>query len=135
MENLIIPETDFTPRVSFILESGYLELSGVSRPEDVAGFYEDPLHWLEKLEESILNRSEFKYDLSELNLVLKLLYFNSSSSKYLIMMLRHIKNMMDAGIRVKIDWYFEEGDDKMKEDGEDLAEAVELEFNYIEMGN
>jgi len=132
MENLIIPETDFTPRVSYILESGYLELSGISRPENVAGFYEEPLHWLAELEDSILNRSEFKYEVSELNFVIKLSYFNSSSSKYLIMMLRHLKNLIDAGIQVKIDWYFEEGDEKMQEDGEDIAAAVDLEFNYIE---
>jgi len=48
-------------------------------------------------------------------------------------MLRHIKNLIDQGIEIRIDWYYEEGDEKMMEDGEDLAEAVELEFNYIEI--
>ena len=132
MENLIIPETDFTPRVNFIIDSGYLELSGISRPEDVADFYEEPLLWLGELENSILGKSEFKYQLDELNFDIRLSYFNSSSSKYLIMMLKHIKNLIDNGIRVKIDWYYEKGDDKMQEDGEDLADAVDLEFNYIE---
>jgi hypothetical protein len=133
MENLIIPGTDFTPRVNFILESGNLELSGISRPEDVAGFYNEPLNWLAELENSILNKSGFKYEITTINFVIKLSYFNSSSSKYLIMMLRHLKNLIEAGIQVKVDWYFEEGDEKMQEDGEDLAEAVELEFNYLEM--
>ena len=133
MKNLIIPETDFTPRVNFIIDSGHLELSGISRPEDVADFYEEPLHWLGELENSILGKSEFKYQLDELNFDISLSYFNSSSSKYLIMMLKHIKNLIDNGVTVKIDWYYEEGDDKMQEDGEDLADAVDLEFNYIEI--
>ena len=133
MKNLIIPETDFTPRVNFIIDSGHLELSGISRPEDVADFYEEPLHWLGELENSILGKSEFKYQLEALNFDIKLSYFNSSSSKYLIMMLKHIKNLIDNGVTVKIDWYYEEGDDKMQEDGEDLADAVDLEFNYIEI--
>ena len=133
MENLIITETDFTPRVKFIIDKGYLELSGISRPEDVAGFFEEPLNWLAGLEDSIINTSESKYNIPELNFVIKLSYFNSSSAKYLIMMLRHLKNLIDAGMQVKIDWYFEGGDEKMQEDGEDLAEAVGLEFNYIEM--
>ena len=133
MENLIIPGTDYTPKVNFIIESGYLELNGISRPEDVAGFYNEPLSWLAELEDSILNRSEFKYEITELIFAIKLSYCNSSSSKYLIMMLRHMKNLIEAGIQVKIDWYFEEGDEKMQEDGEDLAEAVDLEFNYLEM--
>ena len=133
MKNLIIPETDFTPKVNFIIDAGHLELAGVSRPEDVAGFYEEILDWLGDLENSVLEKSEMKYNLSELKLEIKLSYFNSSSSKYLIMMLKHFKNLIDAGIQVKIDWFYEEGDDKMVEDGEDLADAVDLEFNYIEM--
>lgn len=133
MQNLIIPETDFTPRVSFIFDSGHLELSGVSRPEDVADFYEEPLHWLGELENSILGKSEIKYQFEKLNFEIRLSYYNSSSSKYLIMMLKHIKNIIDGGISVNVDWFYEEGDDKMMEDGEDLADAVDLEFNYIEM--
>ena len=48
MDNLIIPATDFTPTVNFQIESGHLELSGVSRPEDVAGFYEGPTGVVDK---------------------------------------------------------------------------------------
>ena len=132
MENLIIPETDFTPGVNFIIDSGHLELTGVSRPEDVAGFYEEPLNWLHELEVALMKGSETRYDVSELNFEIKLSYFNSSSAKYLIIMLRHLKNLIKAGIPVNIDWYYDEGDEKMLEDGEDLAEAVDLEFNYIE---
>jgi hypothetical protein len=131
MNSLIIPATDFTPKVNFVIETGLLEISGVSRPEDVAGFYEVPLQWLERLEESIL-KSGSRYEFQDLHLVFQLSYFNSASSKYIIQMLRHVKNLLNHGINIMIDWFYEEGDDKMMEDGEDLAEAVELEFNYIE---
>ena len=133
MKNLIISETDFTPRVNFIIDSGHLELTGVSRPEDVAGFYEEILDWLGELENSVLGKSESKYNVSELKLEIKLSYFNSSSSKYLIMVLKHFKNLIGGGVKVEVNWFYEEGDDKMLEDGEDLADAVELEFNYIEV--
>ena len=134
MNSLIIPATDFTPKVNFILETGQLEISGISRPEDVAGFYEEPLNWLSRFEETIL-RSEKRYEFQDLHLIFQLSYFNSSSSKYIIQMLRHIKNLIGQGIPVTIDWFYEEGDEKMLEDGEDLAEAVELDFNYIELKN
>jgi hypothetical protein len=133
MDNLIIPATDFTPSVIFQIESGNLELSGVSRPEDVAGFYEGPLGWLSKLEEYIQNQPEFKYELPELRFSFKMTYFNSGSSKYMIQILRTLRSLIRNGVDVNIDWYFEEGDDKMQDDGEDLAEAVELNFNYIEI--
>ncbi len=128
----MIPATDFTPKVSFLADSGQLEISGVSRPEDVAGFYEEPLSWLAEFEEQVL-RSENRYGIQELNVSFKMSYFNSSSSKYIIQMLRHIKNLISGGIGTRIEWYYEEGDEKMMEDGEDIAEAVELEFNYIEL--
>lgn len=131
MDNLIIPATDFTPKVTFLAETGHLELSGISRPEDVAGFYEEPLEWLAGFEESVL-KSEYRYEVQELRFSFKMSYFNSTSSKYIIQMLRHVRNLIDHGTDVKIDWYYEEGDEKMLEDGEDLAEAVELEFNYFE---
>ena len=131
MHSLIIPGTDYTPKITFIVETGNLEISGISRPEDVAGFYEEPLKWLGGFEEFVL-KSENKYEVQDLRLSIRMSYFNSSSSKYIIQMLRHIKNLIDQGIDIGIDWYYEEGDEKMMEDGEDLAEAVELEFNYIE---
>jgi len=133
MNNLIIPATDFTPSVIFQIESGNFELSGVSRPEDVAGFYEGPLEWLSKLEESIQSTPEYKYELPELRFSFKMTYFNSGSSKYMIQILRTLRNLIREGVDINIDWYFEEGDDKMQDDGEDLAEAVELNFNYIEV--
>lgn len=133
MNNLIIPATDFTPAVNFRIESGQLELSGVSRPEDVAGFYQLPLEWLFELERSIQNSPDYKYEMPELLFSFKMTYFNSGSSKYIIQILRTLRNIIRLGINVKVDWYFEEGDDKMQDNGEDLAEAVELNFNYIEV--
>ena len=132
MNSLIIAATDFTPKINFIIETGQFEISGVSRPEDVAGFYEEPLDWLCRFEETVL-KSEHRYGFQELHLVFQLSYFNSSSSKYIIQMLRPVKNLKSQGIPVRIDWFYEEGDEKMLEDGEDLAEAVALDFNYIEM--
>ena len=132
MDNLIINGTDFTPKVAFLAEAGHLELSGISRPEDVAGFYEELLQWLGEFEEFVL-KSEHKYEVQEPRFIFNMSYFNSSSSKFIIQMLRHVKNLIDQGIDIKIDWFYEEGDEKMMEDGEDLADAVELEFNYIEL--
>jgi hypothetical protein len=132
MDNLIIPATDFTPKVTFLAENGHLDISGISRPEDVAGFYEELLAWLREFEEDILSGGT-RYEVGDLSFSFRMSYFNSSSSKCFIQMLRHIKNLMNNGIEVKLDWYYEEGDEKMMEDGEDLAEAVDLEFNYIEM--
>ena len=103
MNNLIIPATDFTPAVNFRIESGQLELSGVSRPEDVASFYQLPLEWLFELERSIQNSPDYKYKMPELLFSFKMTYFNSGSSKYIIQILRTLRNLIRLGINVKID--------------------------------
>ena len=115
-----------------MIESGHFEISGISRPEDVADFYEDLLRWLTQFEDSLL-KSGNKYEVQNFRFIFKMSYFNSSSSKYIIQILRHVKTLKDHGLDLIIDWYYEEGDEKMMEDGEDLAESVELEFNYIEL--
>lgn len=132
MNDLIIPATDFTPKVSFLVETGQLEISGISRPEDVAGFYEEILQWFTGFEEAVL-KPDYRYEADDLRISFKMSYFNSSSSKYFIMILKHIKNLAEKGITFNIDWYYEEGDEKMMEDGEDLEDAVELKFEYYEM--
>ena len=132
MDKLFIPATDFTPKVVFKAETGHFEITGVSRPEDVGGFYEEPLAWLERFEESVM-KSEYKYEVQELQVSINMSYYNSSSSKFITQIFRHFKNLSNHGFDIRIDWYYEEGDEKMLEDGEDLAEAVELDFNFIEL--
>lgn len=132
MDSLIIPATEFTPKVNLMIESGHFEISGISRPEDVAGFYEDILKWFIRFDDYLL-KSGNKYEVQDFRFMFKMSYFNSSSSKFFIQMLHHVKKLKDHGLDLMVDWYYEEGDEKMMEDGEDLAEAVELEFNYIEM--
>ncbi len=132
MKDLYIQATDFTPEIKFNLETNRFEISGVSRPEDVRGFYETPLEWLHELEDTVLHRLDQKYQINQLNLIFKMSYFNSSSSKYIIQMLKHFRNLKEAGIGIIIDWYYDEGDENMREDGEDLADASDLEFNYFE---
>ena len=35
------------------------------------------------------------------------------------------------GYILDVDWYYEDGDDQMLEDGEELSEALEIQFNFI----
>jgi len=132
MDNLIIQGTDVTPSVNFDLNSGIFEISGVSRPEDVIVFYDQPLDWLREFEDNLFDNPSLKAELPELVIMFKMSYYNSSSSKYLIQILSHLKKIENSGIGVAVKWYYEEGDEKMREDGEDLADAVEFDFEYIE---
>jgi hypothetical protein len=132
MENLFIAPTDVTPRVDFNLGTGVFVISGVSRPEDVLVFFDIPLDWIHNLTIALSENSLMVNELPSLKLLFNMSYYNTSSSKYLIQILKSLRKAEDYGVSLKVEWHYEEGDDKMKEDGEDLAEAVDMQFEYFE---
>ncbi len=131
MESLFIEETEFTPKISFDIENCVFEIVGVSRPEDVMGFYIPTIEWLKKFDEEIVSHASNKYDITAIQFVLKMTYFNSASAKSLLQILDRIRIIGQKGVELKIDFYYDDGDDQMLEDGEDLSEAVEIPFNFI----
>ncbi|MFZ4413067.1 MAG: DUF1987 domain-containing protein [Bacteroidales bacterium] len=124
MENLLIPATDITPKISFNIEQKVFELSGESRPENVRDFFDPILLWVNEYFSNLQSK-----DLHTFNI--KLEYFNSSSAKYLLTLLKSIGLFYKEGANIEIDWYFEEGDDDMKEVGEQMSEMAKIPFKFI----
>ena len=131
MEQLIIEETEFTPKISLDPEKHIFELEGVSRPEDVMGFYNPIIKWLIEYDDEVLSHSDAKYNINEIRVIIKLSYFNSASSKSLLQILEIFQRIHVKGFNVNIDFYYDEGDDQMREDGEDLADVVDMQFNFL----
>lgn len=131
MKPLKLEATEFTPYVSFDPETKVFEFDGISRPEDVMDFYNKMVAWLVEYENEVLAHSDAKYNINELHVIIKLSYFNSASSKSLIQIFDIFKRFHNKGFPVIIDFYYDQGDDQMREDGEDLSDAIELDFNYI----
>jgi hypothetical protein len=132
METLMIEPTDFTPKVIFSAEDHMFEISGFSRPEDVPFFYLPLIDWMNKyVAERIAGRHD-KYQFSEtLRFVFRLTYFNSSSAKMILQILEQLKVLESENIPVQIEWYYDDGDDQILEDGEDLASAVDMNFRFF----
>jgi hypothetical protein len=127
LEPLIIQQTEFTPFIYFDAEKCELKISGVSRPEDVRNFYAGPLDWLQKFE--VLNSSNPLTKPVKVEFFFN--YFNTTSSKRIFQMLEVLKRLSEAGIEISISWKYEEGDEQIKEDGEELSFALDLPFNYF----
>ena len=132
MENLFIEGTELTPKVDFNLNTGVFEISGVSRPEDVLVFFDTPLDWIQTLTIALSENSSLASQLPPLRLIFNLSYYNTSSSKHMIQLLKSLKTVADYGVPLTVEWHYEEGDDKMRDDGEDLAELVDMEFEFVE---
>jgi hypothetical protein len=130
MEPLYIEPTEFTPKVNFDPENSVFEISGFSRPENVIGFYRPILKWLEEYNEKILSQNT-KFEKSMLTINMKMTYFNSASSKFLLDIMLEFMKFHSKGNKVEINWYYEDGDDEILESGEEISDMLGYTFNFI----
>ncbi|MCU0445183.1 MAG: DUF1987 domain-containing protein [Microscillaceae bacterium] len=122
MEDIVIPRTTKTPAVNFNFEENRLEIAGVSIPEDADHFYTPLLDWVNEYVELKKNQPTTIY--------LRLIYFNTSTSDYLVSILRQLKSLKSDELTLDqiIEKEEEIGDeDEVKnEDSEATADEVEL---------
>lgn len=130
MDPLYIEPTEFTPRINFDPENNIFEISGFSRPENVIGFYRPVLKWLDEYNDNVLSQN-IDYNKSLLTVNLKMTYFNSASSKFLLDILLEFMKYHSKGNDVLINWYYEDGDDEIQESGEEISDMLGYSFNFV----
>ncbi|HKK61375.1 MAG TPA: DUF1987 domain-containing protein [Bacteroidales bacterium] len=123
MENLYLKKTFNSPEVEFIASSGDLNIEGRSIPEDPGEFFERLINWLN---DYFLNT----VDKTVMNI--KLEYINSGSSKYMLELLRILKENYEKGKDILVKWYFEEGDESIEELGHHYQQTMQIPFEIIE---
>lgn len=125
MKELILNGTKQTPYVNFDATTGQLELSGRSIPENSFEFYNPLLEWLIAYGPVALPTTNIKVYLE---------YFNTSSSKYILEVLKRLKDINELeGKEVKVEWCYDEDDEEMMETGEDYEDVTGLDFTYTEI--
>lgn len=133
MKSLKIEPTENSPKVYFILENNFFEISGESRPENVRKFYEPIMNWLDELVNFLSSSKFMSTDKRPLTFNFKFEYFNSPSAKLIVEMLKKIKEPYSKGVQVKINWYYEEDNDEMRRTGEEFSKIIGIPFEYIEV--
>ncbi len=122
-----IPATEKTPAVEIRPEFGLFSISGCSIPENADRFY------------SPIQDSVEQYALSphaKTTVRIALTYFNSSTSKYLLDLLKRLEDLHATGrSQVVLEWCFAKGDLDMKEAGEDYRSLVEFPVRLKEIGD
>jgi len=121
MENYTLAPTPKTPRLYFNSDSGVFELSGRSIPENSIEYYKPVMKWLDNYA---------KQPAAETTLSVNLEYFNTSSSKCLIEMLRKMEAIKDKS-KVKVLWHYEEEDEDMMESGEDFKKLISIPVELV----
>jgi len=124
MENIFIKETDTTPEISFNYQMGLLEIKGVSIPEDTEEFYKILLDYIEEYLDNPENE--------QTTILLKLIYVNTSTSAILARIIKFMEKLhLQNGHEVIAKWYYEEGDEDMREMGNDFKAFSNIPFNLV----
>lgn len=122
MEKIHIEGTVRTPYVHFDPEKGELELAGRSIPENSINFYKPLYDWLDEYSESPKEGTKMVFNLE---------YFNTSSSKCILDLLRKLENLNKKGNPVKVEWYYDDGDEDMEESGGDFKSLIDLDIELL----
>jgi hypothetical protein len=122
MENLFIEGTLRTPTILLEADKGKIEFSGRSIPENSIEFYRPVVEWVEKYLEEPNERT---------TILIKLEYFNTSSSKSLYEIFKKFEGVFKSGKNVLVRWFYEQEDEDMQESGEDFRDILKIPFELI----
>jgi len=123
MDKLELQPTQKTPYV-LLDPAGKIKFRGRSIPEDVSLFYDEILEWIDRYAEAPAPYTEIDIEME---------YLNSGTSKYMLRVLKRLKDVDNDGYDLHINWIYEEGDDDILERGEYYASILDLKINFIEV--
>lgn len=123
MSLLEIAATDKTPSVRFDPENGTLEIIGCSIHENADRFYRPVLSAVESFTRMPGPRTTVR---------LHLTYFNSSSAKYILDLLRSLDDLHASGAsKVKLEWLYDAEDLDMEEAGNDYKALLGMPVRMV----
>jgi hypothetical protein len=126
MDNTFIPARERTPEVDFRFEEHRLAIRGEAYPEDAASFFGPLLKGLATHCEAARGQ--------DLQVEFQLTYFNTSSAKALMNMIHTLESAARSGAQVDVRWLYQEGDDVIREFGEDFSSELEhVRFHLVQI--
>ncbi|WP_026998447.1 SiaC family regulatory phosphoprotein [Eisenibacter elegans] len=123
MENLFVKETASTPEITFSAQRAFLQIKGVSLPEDSEAFYRVLFDFLKQ------NQGELAK--SGMTVSFMFLYINTSTTAIISQLLQLFEKIQDPVYPIHVKWYYEEDDDDMYDLGLDFKAFTKVSFEMI----
>lgn len=111
-----------TPNVEFNAETGVCVLSGEAFMEQPYNFYKPLFDWIETYIKEVNKPISFD---------MKLTYFNTSSSKFVLDFLRLLRKYQVSGGEVTVKWFLRKTDEDMREEIEDFMAVTGLTIEIL----
>jgi hypothetical protein len=108
------------PKVLFDWDKGVLGITGRSLPEQAHDLYKPLLDWIDEYSKSPQQRTIF-------NIYLE--YINSSSNKYLLLILKKLDELFLSGNTVEINWHYDEDDEDLIETAEECQRILSVQIH------
>jgi len=121
-KEIIQEKTGKSPGMYFDRDNKMLLIEGRSIPENPELVFRPLKNWIDR----------YFPEHENLNIKINLEYINSGSSKHLMSVLKILRLYQSNGKKLKIDWFYEEGDESILELGEHFSETSGLPID-IEM--
>ncbi|MBK8881420.1 MAG: DUF1987 domain-containing protein [Bacteroidales bacterium] len=132
MQKFYYPKTPTSPEICFSPDERIFFMRGISSPEDVRGIYYPVIEWFRKYIDSLLEGTSKHFSkIIPLKFQVNLIYFNSSSAKFLYELFLELKRLDSIKIPVVVEWIYDEEDPDLKEAGQDIASLVDMGFVYL----
>ena len=131
MNPLIIEQSEFSPQVTLDPVNLKFQISGESRPENAGKFYEPIISWLEQYKSVLFWQKEKFGAPQKLDFIFKFEYFNSTSAKYILDLLKQIDLYHADGNEIRVQWYYDKLDEDMKDSGEEFSKLLNVPFDFI----
>ncbi|GEM_PF-101254 len=124
MENLIIKPTKYTPEINFDEKKGVFKINGASYPENAHKFFKPVIKWINDF---------VKTNNKEIVFYIKMKYYDTSSSKYLIEIFENIEAYYKKGNKVIIRWLYNEDEEDLDsiENSKELFFGLSLPVEFI----
>jgi hypothetical protein len=122
MNPLVIEGSEETPEVILDKRTNTFIFKGKSLPENPISFYSPVLQWLEIYSSDPNPETQVNF---------MMIYFNTSSSKIILDIMKKLEVIKKGGHNVVINWIFKEDDEEMLEAGEIYSERINIPFNII----
>lgn len=123
METLYIPGTESSPRVEYSPIGSVLKIEGKIIPENVEEVFKPINRWIEG----------FLRDNSELTVLFRLYYYNTSSFKRLYNLSKKLNSYFEEGKKVSARWEYLEDDEDSRHDAEELFEGAQFPHAIVEV--
>ena len=102
--------------------SGTLSFKGRSLPENAASFFKPVYDWVDNYAKNPKTKTTCSFNLE---------YFNSASRKSVVDILRVLDSVHKQGNTCTVVWHYDEGDDNMKETGEEYEALFGMPFEFV----